>query len=706
MSAALGFLLMCHIATSTSVDLVEVQGDVRQRGSQKPLAYAVITADDGHALMHTQSDETGHFTLLLNPGIVQLNVSQDGFAPISSQEHISAESARQPLIFSLQRTDDNPYDTLILGQRHPYALSTATLHAHELTHVAGTFGDPFRVVTTLPGVGQVMSLLGYPIVRGTAPGNTGYLLDGVRVPQLFHFLAGPAVLHPEFIERIDFYPGGFPVNYGGYIGGIIDGITHRPSFSADESRYDFDFDLTQTGGFVRVPVPEHHLTATAAGRYGYPGAILSALDQGIGAEYWDYQLRLDGGITHPWKIFVFGSYDNLSERNNGIQQTVARTQFHRADMSYTRNTGAFSGTYRVTASSDQMITGNDSTNLHTLSLEPRARWTWRITDTVAALRFGIDTAFRQFSGFSSMDSIGTERRQASVGAFVDCPLQITQDLLVIPGVRADTYHTASSNNAAVDPRLNIRYRAAQRSQGDVWLKGSTGMFHQPPRFFVPVAGLEELLVNKGLVSSWQSSLGVEYPLTSQISTDVQVYYNKMNNLLYDLMVNDGTLQDIFNSQNTTDGLSHLLEPTAGTSYGAEFIVRKADRGRWFGWLSYTLSKSERRNAQGHAPFDFDRRHMLNWVSGVRLQQDWELGLRAQVQSGRPLNGYRDNVAIRRTTPLLRIDVRLSKRFTFDSWVLDAYLDVVNVTHSSEQLASDPGKNLNYVIPFAGVRAVF
>src|SRR5690606_36027563 len=145
------------------------------------------------------------------------------------------------------------------------------------------------------------------IVRGANPSTTGILLDGVRVPQLFHYLAGPSVIHPAFIDRVDFYPGSFPLDYGGYTGGIVDGITRRAR--PDERAVDIGLDLTNTSLMLRQPV-FGETTATVAGRYGYPGLLLSTFSEDAFASYWDYQARLDGSVGKgKWTTFVFGSYD-------------------------------------------------------------------------------------------------------------------------------------------------------------------------------------------------------------------------------------------------------------------------------------------------------------------------------------------------------------------------------------------------------------
>ena len=96
-----------------------------------------------------------------------------------------------------------------------------------------------------------------------------------------------------FIDEIQFFPGGAPAPYGGYVGGIVDGRTRRAR--PDERLLDFDVNLLQAGGFVRAPIAPLGATVTAAGRYGYPGFLLGLATNQVSLSYWDYQLRLDGG---------------------------------------------------------------------------------------------------------------------------------------------------------------------------------------------------------------------------------------------------------------------------------------------------------------------------------------------------------------------------------------------------------------------------
>ena len=79
----------------------------------------------------------------------------------------------------------------------------------------------------------------------------------------------------------------------------------------------------------------------------------------------------------------------------------------------------------------------------------------------------------------------------------------------------------------------------------------------------------------------------------------------------------------------------LFAPQRGRAYGLEFLLRKQSRQGIYGWVSYTISRSERLRDGEWVLFDFDRPHILNAVLGVPLKNQWDIGLRFQYQSGTP-----------------------------------------------------------------------
>ncbi len=123
------------------------------------------------------------------------SASQSTPAPVtaSSSPKASPEPAMQEI--------------LVIGQREPLKHTLGRADVHDMP---GAFGDPYRAIEALPGVVPIVSGLPYFYVRGAPPGNVGYFFDGIPVPYLYHFAAGPGVLQPAFVDHVDIYPGAYP----------------------------------------------------------------------------------------------------------------------------------------------------------------------------------------------------------------------------------------------------------------------------------------------------------------------------------------------------------------------------------------------------------------------------------------------------------------------------------------------------------------
>ncbi len=120
----------------------------------------------------------------------------------------------------------------------------------------------------------------------------------------------------------------------------------------------------------------------------------------------------------------------------------------------------------------------------------------------------------------------------------------------------------------------------------------------------------------------------------------------------------------------------------------------------FGWISYTLSRSERLEGGRWIPYDFDRVQLLNLVAGLPLARNWDLGVRGQYESGRPATttaGYNAG----RTDGYWRFDLRVDKRAVWKRWLLDFYVDITNAALLPEEIT--PGTVIRYVLPTVGLR---
>jgi TonB family protein len=726
----------------------EIEGLVITRGTRAAVAGAAVVAIDPETGRQyaAVTDARGTFVLpVLSGRTLELRIAAAEHERFVQRERLEPHQQLR-VKYLLDRKSYGQYESFVRAETDRTEVSRTTLSGPEITRVPGTFGDPFRVIGMLPGVTNVAGLLPLPVVRGSSPGDTGILLDGIRLPLLFHLLAGPSVVHPEIIDHIDFYPGGFPVTYGGYTGGIVDGVTRagRP----DERRIDIDLNLTQTGVLVREPLSALHATATVAGRIGYPGIILSLLAPNVSLSYWDYQARFDvdlGSSRNRLTLFFFGANDELDRRASTADPLTpaVRFTFHRFDLRYTHGTTDANEMARVVFGYDDsfiggvtnsQVVGDTGLGNGVYSINPQAR-IHRLVNRWLALDAGVSSYDHSVSNppAATNPPTSTNAMNAAMlfnpngfysesGAYLQAVLTPQPRLRIIPGVRADVYDERLDAGGgvtqwSVDPRLLARYHLSDAGQGNVWLKGVVGRYHQPPRLFLPLPGLDTSSLQLGLLASTQYSVGAEATFGKVAEIDVNTYYNDMNPILFDLTVNPtaadvqqpqptfqpGTIPPVLSTQSNRV-FANLYTPRVGRSYGLEVLVRRREAERLFGWISYTLSRSQRESAQGWQLFDFDRLHVLNLVAGLRLPRNWEFGTRVLFQTGTPLTtGFQTNGA--RADSQFRVDMRLDKRAVWNRWLLDFYVDIINTTVSAESGGLVGGNAFRYLVPTIGVRGV-
>ena len=736
-----------------------LDGSLQGRGTRRPISGATVAAIVGGRTWATETDAEGSFSLPLPAGEARVEVVSTDHARFRQLEEIAAGEILR-VGYLLDRLSYDPYSVVVVGRGERTEVARTELRGKEIRQIPGTFGDPFRVIHTLPGVASVMSLLPFPVVRGASPSNTGFLIDGVRVPLLFHLLAGPSVIHPEMIDAIHFFPGVFPVEYGGYTGGIVDGQTRRAR--PDERRVEVDVNLLQAGALVRRPLPFADATVTAAGRIGYPGLIISLANEDVWLSYWDYQARVDGGSPSlGWTVFVFGASDTVEARQqqpadgtdeeeaepaSGELEPVLRLGFHRIDLRWHHDRDGTSGRYQLVAGMDDTLLGPDA-GLTAWHLEPRVQWA---TDVGPRVRFqgGLDGSLRHTDADTGTEPETTaatgsdackalEEREGggnpassftddvtdfyTAAAFAELLWHPHPRVLVRPGFRSELYQDRSTRRAALDPRLTVRYRlsaaAGETDAESWWLKGGAGLHHQPPRFLFPLPGLDQLPLRHGLLQALQTSLGIEAPLAKRTTLDVTGFFHYLDPVLFDLQVNQ-QVEDVVNQaaeapwevtdqqgdeQNAQEFIDRLFAPQIGRSYGLEVLLRRRSEAGVYGWLSATLSSAQRYLDGDWVAFDYDRTVLLNLVVGIPLPRSWEIGGRVQYQSGKPVTTtYGYNTA--RVDPYLRFDVRVDKRAIWNDWMLDFYVDIANATLYPEEVA--PGSVARYVLPTVGFRAVF
>ena len=563
------------------------------------------------------------------------------------------------------------------------------LRGPELTTTAGSLGDPFRTIESLPGVATVAWPAPIYAIRGSNPGNTGYFLDDLQVPLLFHLLLGPAVIHPALFDGMTFYPGGYPARYGRYVAGIVAARTRAAA--EDRLRATAEVRLYDTGALVSVPFPDGNGGAAAAFRYSYTGLLLSLLRSDLHLSYWDYQLRADRrwrgfrltparlrverrprlpsaelsrrrepqpgrcgqhGLPEPALPAALPSRQRAGRQERRRRPTVGGAGLRRRRQHGAARPRSCPSACRRTASC--------------LGSPTSAAGAW--VDVEA----GADAQVQWFRPQTTVveaggSDIARERTAVLVGAYLSATVRAHDRLTLTPGLRFDSYTISGVTRVDLGPRLSARFAL----DSETWLTASGGRFSQPPSLAVQIPAAESFgLALYGLQTSWQAAVGIGTRHVRGFEAEVTGYVQRY--VLSDLR--DPALLD-------PDPLAaDFLVRRDARSYGVEVMIRRPPTERLHGWLSYTLSQSERALGAGViGPSDWDQRHILNLVMGYRLGRT-TLGARGHYHSGQPVlvQGTRAQAFVR-LPAFYQLDLRIERRVLFDAFTLDLYAEVVNTT---------------------------
>jgi len=616
---------------------------------------------------------------------------------------------------------------------------TASLSRAEVRQIPGTFGDPFRAIEIMPGVTPIISGLPFFFVRGAPPGNVGYFLDGIPVPLLFHVGAGPSVVHPALIERVDLYPGGYPARFGRYSGGIVSGETVAP---ASELRGEYNLRTFDVGALIELPFAEHRGELLLAGRYAFTAALFSLLSPQTKLDYWDYQARASYAVTpkDTLSVFSFGSYDFLGERTPTRVLTLFGTEFHRLDARYDHALSP-DGNLRlaVSAGLDRSRLPDDR-YVRDRSLGMRAEVSLRVTRD-ALLRFGSDVRSDAYDVQFDTTELGPAAARAA-GLFptrTDLATGIRGDLVwnptprfqITPGLRLDYFSSQGQSAVAVDPRLSTRLEVTRR----LGLLATFGLAHQPPAFVVPLPGFQPGGLRGGLQLAVQQSMGVDYDLGDATNFTATVFHNgffdmsdplgatprEVNGCVpgsfpSDTLAGDrgadpssgrsgacgtprftvGTVGEDRSggSGQGADGggsataANALAARTNGESYGLELFFKRRLTSRVGGFLSYTLSRSVRSFGNNEFIAAFDRTHVINGALAYNLGRNWRAGTRVTFYTGLPKAPDPTDPSATRLPPFFKLDLRVEKRWQLGPRAYLAFVaEWMNATLSKEAVAT-------------------
>jgi outer membrane receptor protein involved in Fe transport len=595
--------------------------------------------------------------------------------------------------------------------------------------VANAFGNGFST--------------GNLVIRGSAPEDSMYLLDGIEIPLIYHFGGLQTVLPAEMIDDIEFLPGGFGVENGRATGGIVH-IHTRPSTPKKLEGF-AELSFINVAGHVQGPLwREQNLSFALGFRRSVIDAILPAVvpdDANLTfttmPQYYDAEARIDWVPAEHHRVSAFGlfSLDRLSliSANENALDPALTGEF---DAEAGVGVGVASWKYRTkeldstaTVSFSKMQLEQALGETHRLNIDSptvalREELVWRAHPR-ASLRVGGDVLVNE-STFDVVMPLPPQEGMPGEPNFTTDPLTIVDDVIddvwasayvasdlkpikkltVTPGLRLDRYDHLGATT--LSPRLSARFRLSPR-----WVtRAAVGEYTRP------LTGAEYVATGVEPERAIHYVTGADYEVAEGVSATASAFYTDTR----DLVVQDRSLIE-------TDALDAYVNRGTGRAYGAEFMLR-AKRKNFFGWLTYTASRSTRKDEPSMSSrlFDHDQTHNFIAVGSYRWGP-WSFGGRWQLSTGEPItpvtgsqyltdiDAYQPTYGETNSDRLEtahKLDLRVDRTWTFDTWSLSGYLDVSNVYANARTLGYQ--YNFDYtereestdipILPAIGIRGAF
>lgn len=678
-------------------------------GPVKRTSYTPPTVPEWEAGALT--DEEGRFELRGIPGAgkVRVIVLAQGYDRVEFIEGLGADQSISVKYFA-PRLETNPYRTVVTTEtaaREEVARRTIT--AEEINVLPGTQGDALKAIQNFPGVARAPFGIGLLAIRGTGPNDSAVYLGHHEIPTLFHFGGLTSVFNSDILESIDFVPGNYDARYGDAIGGIID-VTPRAGRRDGYHGY-IDSDVFDTGVLFEGPVGKGSFALS--GRRSYIDFLLPAfvpddagLDLTIAPRYYDYQGLFDYPLAGgTFTVRAFGSDDrtrvvaadpNEVEPDERDQFETAQF-FHRFDLAYEKSEGPWrfliTPSYRleyVQFGIGQFF--NFDLRTHNVSMRSEVerkigrRSGVRVGTEYIGTWFDIDVEAPPLptgGGGSGTGNITTSVQDALAvpAVYSTATLGLSDTFTLYPSVRLGFY-TQPDRSSFVDPRMTFAWDIADRTT----IKGGSGIYTQAPQpvEFSEQFGNPRLAVQRGL----QNSLGVSQGFEYGIDLDATAFFN----YIWD---QSAASSDLVARPDGEIGPELFANTQTGRVYGLEVLLRKQLTGRFFGWLAYTLSRSERRPtpSDDYQLFGFDQTHILTLIGVVKLPKGWQVGGRFRLVSGNPdtpvigsvydaAGGFYNPISGEtnsdRFPAFHQLDVRVDKQWTWKRASLTLYLDVQNL----------------------------
>ena len=555
-------------------------------------------------------------------------------------------------------------------------MSTMKLQAKDIKRVPALFGevDVIKTLQLLPGVQATGEGFSGFNVRGGSPDQNLIIFDEATVYNASHLMGFFSVFNNDAIKDIKLYKGDIPAQYGGRLSSLLDirmKEGNQKKFQATGGLGTISSRLTLEG-----PIIKDKWSVLVAGRRTYADLfLLLSSEEAVKQNqlyFYDLNLKTNYKISDKDRIYVSGYFGRdvfkfgdmfgfdwgnytLTTRWNHLftEKLFSNFSFIYSKYDYIMESGTDASGFKWTS------------NLEDFKLKADFSYYPNPNNTI---KFGLEAIHHHFNpGLARGTGDSTamynslempESNALEYAIYLSNEHKLTNNLTINYGLRGsifqnmgeatvynfdDSYQKIDSTTyekwdifntfSGLEPRLSLNYTINKRSSVKASYSRTKQYVHlasnstagSPLDVWLPSSpNIDPQLANQAAIGYFRNFFNNAY------ETSVEVYYKDMDNQIdfkdhAELMLNP-----------ELEGEFRIGD---AWSYGAEFFIRK-QQGKFIGWISYTLSKAERKipeiNSGKVYSSSFDRPHNLAIVGSYDLGKRWNIAATWVYATGSPV----------------------------------------------------------------------
>lgn len=686
------FLFLLGVFTVSSVFSqmkFTLSGNVTDKESGEKILGANVFLKN--STLGTTTNEYGHYVLDLEAGVYELEISYLGYETVVERIELLKDKRENfqliPSSYALEEVEVTANSGTAKIRKPQMSVNTINVNTIKSTPVVLGEADVVKSLLQLPGVTNAGEGAAGFNVRGGAADQNLILLDEATLYSSSHLFGFFSIFNADAIRSIKLYKGGIPARYGSRVSSVLD------IYQKDGNRNKFGL----TGGIGLIssrllaegPIVKGKGSFLLGGRSSYAHLFLKFTDNENAAYFYDLNTKLNYQINENNTLYLSGYFGRdvfrLSDNiENVFGNALGNLRWNHlfSDKLFSNLSFIYSDYYY---SLDLDFVGFEwESAIRNYNL--KYGFNHYLNDHLT-LNYGLQGIYYQFSPgkISPSNETSTIKEEEIAkkyavegGVYFDVEQKLSERLAVSYGLRYSQFlrlgkedireykdarpvvfntdlqlyekakpekETHYESNEVIksygnwEPRLALSYVLNENSS----LKASYNRMVQYMHLISNTASPNPLdvwtpsgkYIKPQLVH--QYALGYAANLADeQYSLEVESYYKTLKNRLDYI---DGA--DLVGNK----AIEQVILPAEGRAYGLEFYLRK-NKGRFTGWLSYTLSRAEQRvlprdanevgiNQGEWYRTNYDKTHDFSFTGMYRLSKKWSFSAAFTLQSGMP-----------------------------------------------------------------------